>query len=129
MWKPEHRRAAERNGLRYPSDLSNAEWAIAGPMIPPPAFGHGSQAGFAGAFDTGVIRALIGRTGRVASGHSTSNATTRQPRSRTLPGFANWIVIAARGAINVPGLVLDSGAIFRREVQIVAVFAHDRATD
>ena len=35
MWKPEHRRAAERNGLRYPSDLTDAEWAIAGPMIPP----------------------------------------------------------------------------------------------
>jgi len=35
MWKPEHRRAAERNGLRYPSDMTDAEWAIVGPMIPP----------------------------------------------------------------------------------------------
>lgn len=35
MWKPEHRRAAERRGLRYPSDLSDAEWALIGPMIPP----------------------------------------------------------------------------------------------
>jgi hypothetical protein len=26
MWKPEHRRAADRTGLRYPSDLSDAEW-------------------------------------------------------------------------------------------------------
>ena len=39
MWKPEHRRAAERNGVRYPSDLSDAEWAIAGPMIPPARHG------------------------------------------------------------------------------------------
>jgi Putative transposase of IS4/5 family (DUF4096) len=39
MWKPEHRRAAERNCLRYPSDLSDAEWAIAGPMIPPARHG------------------------------------------------------------------------------------------
>src|SRR6185503_14330536 len=39
MWKPEHRRAAERNGLRYPSDLSDAEWAIARPMIPPARHG------------------------------------------------------------------------------------------
>jgi transposase len=39
MWKSEHRRAAERNGLRYPSDLSDAEWAIAGPMIPPARHG------------------------------------------------------------------------------------------
>ena len=35
MWKPEHRRSADRNGLRYPSDLTDAEWAIVEPMIPP----------------------------------------------------------------------------------------------
>src|SRR3954447_8803319 len=28
MWKPEHRLAADRRGLRYPSDLTDAEWAI-----------------------------------------------------------------------------------------------------
>ena len=31
MWKPEHRRAADRNSLRYPSDLTDAEWAIVAP--------------------------------------------------------------------------------------------------
>jgi transposase len=35
MWKPEHRIAAERSGLRYPSDLTDAEWAMVAPMIPP----------------------------------------------------------------------------------------------
>ena len=35
MWTPEHRRASDRRGLRYPSDLTNAEWALAEPMIPP----------------------------------------------------------------------------------------------
>jgi transposase len=35
MWKPEHRRAADRRGLRYPSDLSGAEWASIEAMIPP----------------------------------------------------------------------------------------------
>ena len=35
MWKPEHRRAAERRGLRYPSDLTDAEWALVEPAIPP----------------------------------------------------------------------------------------------
>ena len=35
MWKPEHCVAADLSGLRYPSDLTDAEWAIAGPMIPP----------------------------------------------------------------------------------------------
>jgi transposase len=35
MWKPEHRCAADRRGLRYPSDLADAEWALVEPMIPP----------------------------------------------------------------------------------------------
>src|SRR5436190_9620064 len=35
MWKPEHRLAADRSCLRYPSDLTDAEWAIVAPMIPP----------------------------------------------------------------------------------------------
>ncbi len=39
MWKPEHRQAAERCGLRYPSDLTDAEWALVKPMIPPAKHG------------------------------------------------------------------------------------------
>lgn len=35
MWKPEHRVAADRKGLRYPSDLTDAEWALVEPLIPP----------------------------------------------------------------------------------------------
>jgi transposase len=36
MWKPEHRIAAiERRGLRYPSDMSDAEWELVAPLIPP----------------------------------------------------------------------------------------------
>ena len=35
MWKPDHRRAADRRGLRYPSDLTDAEWGLIEPMIPP----------------------------------------------------------------------------------------------
>ena len=35
MWTPDHRRAADRRGLRYPSDLTDDEWAIVAPMIPP----------------------------------------------------------------------------------------------
>src|SRR5215831_16493051 len=34
MWKPEHRIAADRSGLRYPSDLTGAEWAVVEPMVP-----------------------------------------------------------------------------------------------
>ena len=35
MWKPEHRAAYDRRGLRYPSDLSDAEWALVEPLVPP----------------------------------------------------------------------------------------------
>ena len=33
--QPEHRLAADRRGLRYPSDLTDAEWAIVAAMLPP----------------------------------------------------------------------------------------------
>jgi transposase len=35
MWTDDHRRAAERKGLRYPSDVTDAEWALVEKMIPP----------------------------------------------------------------------------------------------
>ena len=39
MWKPDHRVAADRSGLRYPSDLTDAEWAACGGLIPPARHG------------------------------------------------------------------------------------------
>ena len=35
MWKPEHRATADRRGLRYPSDLTDSEWALVAPLISP----------------------------------------------------------------------------------------------
>ena len=35
MWTAEHRRTADRRGLRYPSDLTEAEWALVVPFVPP----------------------------------------------------------------------------------------------
>jgi transposase len=35
LWTPDHRRAANRSGLRYPNDLTDAERAIVESMIPP----------------------------------------------------------------------------------------------
>ncbi len=34
MWTTEHRQAHDRRGLRYPSDLSDAEWVLLVPLIP-----------------------------------------------------------------------------------------------
>lgn len=35
MWKPEHRKAACRSGLRYDSDMRDEEWALVAPLVPP----------------------------------------------------------------------------------------------
>jgi hypothetical protein len=35
MWTVEQRQAHERAGLRYPSDLTDAGWALVAPFIPP----------------------------------------------------------------------------------------------
>ncbi len=34
-WTVDHRRAADRRGLRYPSDLTDTEWALVAPLIRP----------------------------------------------------------------------------------------------
>jgi hypothetical protein len=39
MWNAEQRRAANRRGLRYPSDLTDAEWALVEPLTPPAKHG------------------------------------------------------------------------------------------
>jgi transposase len=38
-WTAQHRRAADRRGLRYPSDLTDAEWALVLPLIGPAKHG------------------------------------------------------------------------------------------
>ena len=35
MWTNENRGRYDRRGLRYPSDLTDAEWEIIAPLIPP----------------------------------------------------------------------------------------------
>jgi transposase len=35
MWTVEQRQAHARDGLRYPSDLTDEEWALVAPLIPP----------------------------------------------------------------------------------------------
>src|SRR5689334_18340831 len=35
MWTTENRAKYDRSGLRYPSDLTDAEWSLVGPLIPP----------------------------------------------------------------------------------------------
>ena len=42
MWKPKHRLATDRRDLRYPSDLTDAEWTLIAPLIPPANAGDAS---------------------------------------------------------------------------------------
>jgi transposase len=37
MWTPETRSEHDRDDLRYPSDLTDAEWQVLAPRLPPPA--------------------------------------------------------------------------------------------
>ncbi len=43
MWKPEHRVAARRVGQRYESDLTDEEWMLVAPLIPPAKRGGGKR--------------------------------------------------------------------------------------
>src|SRR5947207_5777170 len=43
MWTPENRCAPDRHGLRSPSDLTDAEWTLVEPMIPPARRGGRSR--------------------------------------------------------------------------------------
>jgi transposase len=39
VWTNENRSRYDRSKLRYPSDLTNEEWAVVGPLIPPAKLG------------------------------------------------------------------------------------------
>ena len=43
MWTTENRHRYNRDSLRYPSDLTNAEWRLIEPLIPPAKPGGGKR--------------------------------------------------------------------------------------
>ncbi len=43
MWTQENRPRYNRDHLRYPSDLTDEEWAVIAPLIPPPRPGGGKR--------------------------------------------------------------------------------------
>src|SRR3954463_8957699 len=43
MWKAETRRIYDRKGLRYPTDMTDAEWDLARPFVEVPQRGSGRQ--------------------------------------------------------------------------------------
>ena len=90
MWKPEHRQAANRSGLRYPSDLTNAEWVIVEPMIPPARHGGRKRS-------VNVREVLNGTStsyGPAANGRLCQKTCRRRARCTTIwncgTGTARW---------------------------------------
>jgi hypothetical protein len=73
MWKPEQRLVADRSGLRYPSDLTDPEWAIVQPMIPPARHG-------------GRKRSDLGTTTQDRARGCTSTATGTPGQGRSVRG-------------------------------------------
>ena len=43
MWTIENRHRYDRDRLRYPSDLTDDEWVLVEPLIPPPKRGGGKR--------------------------------------------------------------------------------------
>ena len=90
MWKPEHRLAADRRGLRYPSDLTDAEWAIVAPMIPPGR--HGGRRRSVNVRE--VLNGISTCCGLAASGRRCPRICRRRARCTTISssgtGTAPW---------------------------------------
>ena len=43
MWTAANRKSYERKGLRYPSDMTDAEWALVEPLVDVPQRGQGRR--------------------------------------------------------------------------------------
>ena len=59
MWKAETRRTDDRKGLRYPSDMTDAEWDLARPFVDVAQGGSGA----------GETATLNGERGRAINGY------------------------------------------------------------
>src|SRR5262249_9737130 len=93
MWKPEHRlAAADRSGLRYPSDLIDAEWVIIEPMIPPAKHGGRKR--------TIDVREILNGIFYVLSTRRCPRTCRRRARygpiSTCGPGMARWSAFITR---------------------------------
>lgn len=86
-WTVEHRRAADRRGLRYPSDLTDAEWALVAPLIRPPMRGGRprtvnvrEQAGREASPTTAIIDSQTAKAAQKGALRSTRPVTMRTRR-------------------------------------------------
>ena len=53
MWTSENRGRYDRSRLRYPTDLTDEEWALVAPLIPPAKRGGNKRSGTCARWLTG----------------------------------------------------------------------------
>ena len=84
MWTHENRRRYDRSQLRYPSDLTDEEWALIAPVIPPAKRGGGKR--------TVSIREVVNGLMYVLSSGCQWRAIPKDlpPRSTVNGYFALW---------------------------------------
>ena len=81
MWTPNHRRAADRRGLRYPNDLTDDKWAIVAPMIPPGRHGGRKRSANVREVLNGIFYVLW------TTGCQWKACPRRSPKDRAKPPF------------------------------------------
>ena len=93
MWKPQHCRAAARLGLRYPSDLTDAEWGLISPMIrPSKRWGRRRGVDVRGSFESDFLRAVDGLPMEIsAEGFSAKEHGALLPHAMGLDGTLEHI--------------------------------------
>ena len=87
MWTDENRAKYNRDHLRYPSDLTDEEWALVEPFIPPARRGGGKRRTDLRAVMNGVMYILstgcqwryLPRLGLICSAIKKLELTCRQP--------------------------------------------------
>lgn len=84
MWTVENRGRYDRSGLRYPSDLTDAEWALVAPLIPGPKRGGNKR--------TVAVREVVNGLMYILSTGCQWRALPKDlaPRSTVHDYFARW---------------------------------------
>ena len=84
MWTRENRGRYDRSGLRYPSDLTDAEWRLIAPLIPPAKRGGNKR--------TVVVREVVNGVMYILSTGCQWSALPKDlpPRSTVNDYFRRW---------------------------------------
>ena len=96
MWTAENRARYDRSTLRYPSDLTDAEWALVAPLIPPAKRGGNKR--------TANMREVVNGLMHVLSTGCQWAALLKDlaPRNTVHDYFARWEWDGTLGRVHPP---------------------------